>query len=337
MTLSIFNRKLSDTQRMASLLRKLTRFSTILVLLTAILIGWDISRASGKATAKFTALFRYSATFHPSPINGQTILNNNQTLIGFDNYAQYFSFQTMKYIFSSPVLRWILYGLTKRLPMNVGGVFGHTIGRHIVMDEIIVNEIKNNNAKQLVIFGAGYDSRALRFKYLITKHNINVFEVDLPSTQFGKKSLLKKNNIKIPKYLTFIGVDFGKDNIRHMLQLNGYDSTKQTVFVFEGVSPYLTAKNVSEVLKLVSQFSGINSMIVWDIIHICLGYQYGFHSGYYSDIDMKYCIQNGMMSNIMVNKFDKFIYNSFVSILREPVYFALDWDINDEKSRKKKK
>ncbi len=48
-----------------------------------------------------------------------------------------------------------------------------------------------------------------------------------------------------------------------------YDSEKKTVFILEGVTPYLQPESVEETLRFVSSFSGVNSVIAWDILHSC--------------------------------------------------------------------
>ena len=118
------------------------------------------------------------------------------------------------------------------------------IGRHFVMDEVLVHEIAENGAQQLVILGAGYDSRALRFAPLLTAHGVEVFEVDLASTQREKRAVLQRNNIEIPKHLRFVAVDFGRDDTRQLLVQHGYDAAKQTVFILEGVAPYISAQEL---------------------------------------------------------------------------------------------
>ena len=200
--------------------------------------------SEGKQTARITACIRYGYSFMPPPL-GQEIFNiddSTNITIGYDQYAQYFALKTCRILLASPVIRWIVYIVSDLVP--AGGANGHVIARHIIMDEIIVKEIYENNAKQLVILGAGYDSRALRFQPLFNKYKINVFEVDLPSTQSGKTSLLSYHNIQLPSYLTFVGVDFGKDDIKKSLISNGYQDSLQTVFVFEGVAPYLHAQEL---------------------------------------------------------------------------------------------
>ena len=211
------------------------------------LIVFEVMESSGKQTARITACIRYGATFMPSPLNGEIIKlsDSEEIVIGYDNYAKYFAFNTCKYILASPALRWILYLISNILPG--GGTGAHVVARYFIMDKLLINEIINNNAKQVVILGAGYDSRALRFKNLFNKYNINIFEVDLPSTQFGKKSLLRRHKIQIPSCLTFVSVDFGKDDVKQSLKSSGYDETLQTVFIFEGVAPYLYANEFSNV------------------------------------------------------------------------------------------
>lgn len=60
------------------------------------------------------------------------------------------------------------------------GVFGFIITRARYIDDYLQSSI-DEGIEQLVILGAGYDSRAYRFDGL--KDRVKVFEVDHPATQ----------------------------------------------------------------------------------------------------------------------------------------------------------
>ncbi len=69
------------------------------------------------------------------------------------------------------------------------GFFGFTVARTRHIDEIVQTCVENG-LEQLVILGAGYDSRAYRFEQL--KEQARVFEVDHPATQQVKVTKLKE-------------------------------------------------------------------------------------------------------------------------------------------------
>ena len=312
---------------------------------------------NGKPTARITATFREASTHHFPPHEGG------------DNYAHMFSWPVLSYcLSSSPVCRWIAYVAMSY--SQLGNVFGHVVGRTFVIDQIITDQLSHtstdndnynnndnsnnndHNYKQFVILGAGYDTRGLRFKDLIEYNDIKVFEVDLKSTQKQKKKKLKqysKKSIeyihlrKKPNYLNYVSIDFNKESLLGKLKQAGYDDRLQTLFLFEGVSYYLDKKSVSNTLKFVSEHSGINSLIIWDLFHTCFLDLYGkqYITGKHSRQLRKYCNENGMSSGLykVYGLFGSFLFNS---ILDEPFYFGLKWDIDNpyntgEKKHKKHK
>jgi methyltransferase (TIGR00027 family) len=75
------------------------------------------------------------------------------------------------------------------------------------MDDIL-SEVLDQGIQQLVILGAGFNSRAYRFDGLMNR--VKVFEVDHPATQ--KNEVKKLERILrpggLPDYVTFVSVDF---------------------------------------------------------------------------------------------------------------------------------
>ena len=155
-------------------------------------------------------------------------------------------------------------GLSKTLAAwesGFPGVCGSIVARTRFIDDCLVSAIENR-LEQLVILGAGYDTRALRFKALMK--NIRVFEIDHPVTQ--KYKLDKLNAISptpVPN-VTFISVNFEEENFGPALSVNGYDSARQSFFIWEGVSYYLSAKAVDNTLSFIAGNSAPGSEIVFD-------------------------------------------------------------------------
>ena len=123
----------------------------------------------------------------------------------------------------------------------------------------------NDGLEQLVIMGAGYDSRALRFERL--KHSVKVFEVDHPATQQAKSAKLKNEFGSLPAHVHLVPVDFTKDALPDRLRESGYDPARRTMFIWEGVSMYLPPTAVDETLAFAHRHSGPGSSIIFDYTH----------------------------------------------------------------------
>ena len=110
---------------------------------------------------------------------------------------------------------------------------------------------------QLVILGAGLDSRAWRLDCL--KDTV-VFEVDHPSTQDWKRS----RSASIPykaKDVRFIALDFERENLAFLLKNAQFDPSKRTFWLWEGVTMYLRPQGVSANLAAFSTLSAPGSRI----------------------------------------------------------------------------
>jgi len=117
--------------------------------------------------------------------------------------------------------------------------------------------------RQVIILGAGYDSRAYRFPEL---KKITVFEVDHPNTQALKKNKISAMFGNLPRHVVYVPVDFEKDPLMLLLTQNGYRQDLKTLFIWEGVCKYLTAEAVDRLLTLVSTTACKGSAIVFDYL-----------------------------------------------------------------------
>ncbi len=143
----------------------------------------------------------------------------------------------------------------------VPGIHEFLLARTRYIDESLEESIKTG-LEQLVILGAGYDSRAYRFDDL--KHKVKIFEVDYPATQDVKKDKLHEIFQTLPDHVTFVPVDFQKENLHPRLSESGYDSHLKTLFICEGVTMYIDQEAVNKTLSFVSKNSGKGSSIIFD-------------------------------------------------------------------------
>lgn len=161
-----------------------------------------------------------------------------------------------------------LAGIT-RLFMSLGyaewrgpGVTGFLLARTRFMDDTLLSCLKQG-LQQLVILGAGYDARAYRFQALLQGH-VRVFEVDHPATQRAKINKLKKLFIELPDHVTFVPVDFDRQSLAEQLSACGYREDLMTLFIWEGVTYYITPEAVDHTLAFVCQHAAPGSWIVFD-------------------------------------------------------------------------
>ncbi len=122
----------------------------------------------------------------------------------------------------------------------------------------------DDGLEQVVVLGAGFDTRAYRFAEKIP--HVRFFELDLPATLRRKKEMVKKVLGHAPNYVVYAPIDFNTETIEKALVRVGYDPFKKTFFVWEGVTMYITAQAVRGTLEFIATRSGPGSAVVFDYI-----------------------------------------------------------------------
>jgi len=131
------------------------------------------------------------------------------------------------------------------------------------IEERLAHAIQNG-ATQVVILGAGFDTRAYRLTDLLK--NAHVFEVDQPSTQEYKTRRVREAGIEVPGNLTYVPVNFRHDNLGASLAAAGHDSSRTTFFIWEGVTMYLPETAIAETLRWVAA-QAPGSAIIFDFMY----------------------------------------------------------------------
>ena len=131
--------------------------------------------------------------------------------------------------------------------------------RTVHFDSVIARAIER--VDQFVLMGAGYDTRAYGD---LAASGVTVFEVDQAIVQEHKRSMIAAAGIRCEN-VTFVSVDFSVDNLFSKLAASGFDASRKTLFLWEGVSLYLSAEQVAATLAMVKQRAQSGSVLVADL------------------------------------------------------------------------
>ncbi len=113
---------------------------------------------------------------------------------------------------------------------------------------------------QYVICGAGMDTFAFRND----DPEIKVFELDHPDTGRYKRERIRDLEWNIPENLTFVPIDFSKDDMVQVLLDSGFDPALPSFFAILGVSYYLTLPVFEQTVSKIGELCQAPSKIVFD-------------------------------------------------------------------------
>jgi methyltransferase (TIGR00027 family) len=113
-----------------------------------------------------------------------------------------------------------------------------------------LEEALARGVEQVLILGAGYDSRAHRIRGI---ERARVFEVDHPATQASKRTLLDGVVGRLPGHIVFVPVDFNRDSLRDCLETTGFRVGGSCFVIWEGVTEYLDPAAVDATFRLLAR------------------------------------------------------------------------------------
>ncbi|HEY3272558.1 MAG TPA: class I SAM-dependent methyltransferase [Methanocella sp.] len=178
--------------------------------------------------------------------------------ICYDPYAiRFLDPGAQKYVLQSPEsARAILAQIDGLMP----GLAGSVVARVRYFDDVARASV-DKGFRQIVILGAGYDTRAYRIHELKT---IRVFEVDRPETISAKSGIIREIFGSLPGHVTYVSVNFDKEGPGRQLAAGGYDPSQKTLFIMEGLLMYLSPESVDGTLAFVVNNSGKGSAVLFD-------------------------------------------------------------------------
>ena len=131
--------------------------------------------------------------------------------------------------------------------------------RTAFFDRTVVNAL-DRGVRQVVIGGAGYDGRALRY----AKPGVTWYELDHPSTQADKVDRVARLDLE-RVHIRFVAADFSADPIAEPLLAAGLDPASPTLFLLEGVAVYLERPVVERVLAAFRQVAADGSELALSV------------------------------------------------------------------------
>jgi methyltransferase (TIGR00027 family) len=144
------------------------------------------------------------------------------------------------------------------------GIYEYVIARTKYFDAVFAEALEHG-FDQILIFGAGFDSRALRFNH--KNKGTRIFEIDAPSTQNEKLRAYQLKNLAILEKLVFVPMNFNKENLAEKMNQAGFVTGRKSLSLLEGVTMYLDKDAVKNTFRFISDVSATGSIIVFDYIY----------------------------------------------------------------------
>lgn len=167
---------------------------------------------------------------------------------------------------------WLLlfpWWLRSRLSGRTFGLFGvPAAGRERPLDVIVARtlyidriiEKALGRVGQLVSLGAGDDTRSFgRLKAA----GLQFFELDRAATQRVKRQALQRVGVDA-SHVHFVEVDFSADDWTQALVRAGFEPDRPALFLWEGVTMYLSEAAVRQTLRAIKAVAAPGSTIVCD-------------------------------------------------------------------------
>ena len=144
------------------------------------------------------------------------------------------------------------------------GIYEWVIARTRYIDEVFEKAL-SGGFTQVLIIGAGFDSRAIRFKTAAS--GVKVLELDALPTQEAKLRQYRAREIVVPSNVTFVALDFDRESMARKLMESGLSVGARTLVIAEGVFQYITPEAACDTLKTISDLVGPGSWMVFDYAH----------------------------------------------------------------------
>lgn len=143
------------------------------------------------------------------------------------------------------------------------GIYEYVLARTKLLDEHFVRALENG-VPQIVVLGAGMDTRALRFAG--RNRGVAVFELDLPATQGPKREILARKGVPLPEGLVFVSIDFNRENLSDVLSSAGFRADRTSLFLWEGVTMYLEEAAIDATLGFLRD-TAAGTRVVFDYVY----------------------------------------------------------------------
>lgn len=174
------------------------------------------------------------------------LFNDPLIKLFFSNYISFLlKFNAMRKILI------LMYNLT------ITGLLGLQVCRTKYIDDILKKAV-DEGISQVVILGTGFDTRAYRIS---SNNQIMIFEADLSIILDRKESIIKNYLGVLPENIVFTPIDFNCQKLDEILEAKGLNLSKPVLFIWEGVTQYITEDAIDNTLKFISKSSSGSRLV----------------------------------------------------------------------------
>ncbi|HET7505062.1 MAG TPA: class I SAM-dependent methyltransferase [Kofleriaceae bacterium] len=130
------------------------------------------------------------------------------------------------------------------------------------LDRLIDLAIDRLGVRQVVLLGAGYDTRAAR----LPRASVRFFEVDHPATQAEKRERMAALDGYPDDAATHVACNFEREDPVERLASAGFDGREPAVVIWEGVVSYLTEAAVRATATRLATGLDPRSLLAFDFL-----------------------------------------------------------------------
>jgi methyltransferase (TIGR00027 family) len=190
-------------------------------------------------TAQYMALFRALETQRP------------HDKIVSDPYAINFLDTSFRVATRLSVIPFISRIIQRIIRKKIPGAYSSGVARTKYIDELLETAV-DQQVKQVIILGAGFDTRALRLKCL---RHMPVIEIDHPNTSATKQEKLKVQLGKLPDNVQYLQIDFNEQGLEELATTHYINRDLPTAFIWEGVTNYLQEEAIASTFRFIEKFA----------------------------------------------------------------------------------
>lgn len=125
-----------------------------------------------------------------------------------------------------------------------------------------VRLVLDRGTRQVVVLGAGMDTRSAR----LARGAVRYFEVDQPASQAEKRAAIEGLAGYPGEAATLVSCDFEHNDFLDRLASGGFDPDEPALFLWEGVSYYLSEAAVRATAARIAQGAHPGSALLFDYV-----------------------------------------------------------------------
>ena len=227
------------------------KYRLFIILLVGILlrpmVSASLAAEQGKVswTARSVCFFRAIGALNPDPkLRNPDYLAEKFVFIPYSIKEDYTSFKMT-------------------MPTEQAAIYCYVNARTHHIDALL-KQAADTGATQVIILGSGFDSRGYRFTKAYPQ--LRFFEVDLPATIEWKEEKVIRIFGQIPETVAYAPIDFNTQKLGDVLEEAGYEPKKKSVFIWEGVTMYITEEACRDTLTFIRNHAASESTVVFDYI-----------------------------------------------------------------------